>query len=169
MRSHRIGAYSFSNTTTIYLKTTYDEKELLSLPAQMNELGLFGWFYNDILKILDIKPKDKTKMIASLQKELSPQKMDSLANLLMNEQKKRYETNVIILLSHGANVHSLKGYALYSLWLDCNVSILDILINAGLDVNQHIANFDNETLLSLATRQEQEKVVQRLLAAGAKR
>lgn len=85
------------------------------------------------------------------------------------EQKKRYETNVIILLSHGANVHSLKGYALYSLWLDCNVSILDILINAGLDVNQHITNFDNETLLSLATRQEQEKVVQRLLAAGAKR
>lgn len=85
------------------------------------------------------------------------------------EQKKRYETNVSILLSHGANVHSLKGYALYSLWLDCNVSILDILINAGLDVNQHIANFDNETLLSLATRQEQEKVVQRLLAAGAKR
>ena len=85
------------------------------------------------------------------------------------EQKKRYETNVSILLSHGANVHSLKGYALYSLWLDCNVSILDILINAGLDVNQHITNFDNETLLSLATRQEQEKVVQRLLAAGAKR
>ena len=85
------------------------------------------------------------------------------------EQKKRYETNVSILLSHGANVHSLKGYALYSLWLDCNVSILDILINAGLDVNQHIANFDNETLLSLATRQEQEKVVQRLLSAGAKR
>lgn len=91
MRSHRIGAYSFSNTTTIYLKTTYTEKELLSLPAQMNELGLFGWFYNDILKILDIKPKDKTKMIAGIQKELSPQKIDSLANLLMNEQKKRYE------------------------------------------------------------------------------
>ena len=91
MRSHRIGAYSFSNTTTIYLKTTYTEKELLSLPAQMNELGLFGWFYNDILKILDIKPKDKTKMIAGIQKELSPQKIDSLANLLMNEQKKRDE------------------------------------------------------------------------------
>lgn len=91
MRSHRIGAYSFSNTTTIYLKTTYTEKELLSLPAKMNELGLFGWFYNDILKILDIKPKDKTKMIAGLQKELSPQKIDSLANLLMNEQKKRDE------------------------------------------------------------------------------
>lgn len=26
MRSHRIGVYSFSNTTTIYLKTTYTEK-----------------------------------------------------------------------------------------------------------------------------------------------
>ena len=91
MRSHRIGAYSFSNTTTIYLKTTYTEKELLSLPAQMNELGLFGWFYNDILKVLDIKPKDKTKMIASLQKELSPQKIDSLANMILYEQKKRDE------------------------------------------------------------------------------
>lgn len=91
MRSHRIGAYSFSNTTTIYLKTTYTEKELLSLPAQMNELGLFGWFYNDILKILDIKPKDKTKMIAGIQKELSPQKMDSLANMILYEQKKRDE------------------------------------------------------------------------------
>ena len=29
-----------------------------------------------------------------------------------------------------------------------------LLINAGLDVNQHITNFDNQTLLSLATRQE---------------
>lgn len=91
MRSHRISAYSFSNTTTIYLKTTYSEKELLSLPAQMNELGLFGWFYNDILKILDIKPNDKTKMIAGIQKELSPQKMDSLANMILYEQKKRDE------------------------------------------------------------------------------
>ena len=85
------------------------------------------------------------------------------------EQKKKYETNVSILLKHGANVHSLKGYALYSLWLDCNLGILDILINAGLDVNQRISKFDDETLLKLATRQEQEKVVQRLLAAGAKR
>ena len=91
MRSHRIGAYSFSTTTTIYLKTTYTEKELLSLPAQMNELGLFGWFYNDILKILDIKPKDKTKMIVGIQKELSPQKIDSLANMILYEQKKRDE------------------------------------------------------------------------------
>lgn len=89
MRSHRIDTYSFSNTTTIYLKTTYDEKELLSLPAQMNELGIFGWFYNDILKILDIKPNDKTKMIAGIQKELSPQKIDSLANMILYEQKKR--------------------------------------------------------------------------------
>lgn len=84
------------------------------------------------------------------------------------EQKKIYETNVSILLSHGANVHSLKGFALYSLWLNCNLDILDILINAGLDINQHISNFDNETLLSLATKQEQEKVVLRLLDAGAK-
>lgn len=89
MRSHRIDTYSFSNTTTIYLKTTYDEKELLSLPAQMNELGIFGWFYNDILKILNIKPNDKTKMIAGIQKELSPQKIDSLANMILYEQKKR--------------------------------------------------------------------------------
>ena len=56
------------------------------------------------------------------------------------EQKKRYETNVSILLKHGANVNNLKGYALYSLWLDCNLGILDILINAGLDVNQRISN-----------------------------
>lgn len=91
MRSHKTNAYSFSNTTTIYLKTTYDEKELLSLPAQMNELGLFGWFYNDILKILDIEPKNKTKMIANLQKEFSPKKIDNFANMLMNEQKMRDE------------------------------------------------------------------------------
>lgn len=84
------------------------------------------------------------------------------------EQKKKYETNVSILLKHGANVNNLKVYALYSLWLDCNLGILDILINAGLDVNQRISKFDDETLLNLATRQEQEKVVQRLLAAGAK-
>ena len=91
MRSHKTDAYNFSDTTTSYLKSSYDERELLSIPAQLNEIGLFGWFYNDILKVLDIEPQNRPKVISNIQKEYSPKQIDGMANYLLNEQKKRDE------------------------------------------------------------------------------
>ena len=51
MRSHMADRNGFSDMTVTYLKGSFDERELLSLPAKMGELGLFGWLYHEILTV----------------------------------------------------------------------------------------------------------------------
>ena len=73
MRSHIAGKRGFSDMTTTYLKSSFDERELLSLPYKMGELGLFGWLYNEILSAIDKTPEtDKEELIGAVREEIAP-------------------------------------------------------------------------------------------------
>lgn len=90
MRSHIVNSRGFANMTETYLKTSFDEKELLSIPAKMGEIGLFGWLYNEILIAVDgEKHNNKEELIEIIKEDVTPQKLEGYSNFLLNEQRKR--------------------------------------------------------------------------------
>lgn len=92
MRSHIAGKSGFSDMTATYLKSSFDERELLSLPAKMGEIGLFGWLYNEILMVMDEKSKlDKEELIGDIREVIVPVKLEGYSGYLLQEQKKRSE------------------------------------------------------------------------------
>lgn len=92
MRSHIVDKSGFSNMTATYLKSSFDERELLSLPARMGEFGLFGWLYNEILTAMDKKSKsDREKIIGVIREDIVPARLEGYSGYLLQEQKKRSE------------------------------------------------------------------------------
>ena len=92
MRSHIADKSGFSDMTTTYLKSSFDERELLSLPYKMGELGLFGWLYNEILTAIDKIPKtDKEELIGAVREEITPDRLEKYSGYFLQEQKKRSE------------------------------------------------------------------------------
>lgn len=92
MRSHIADKSGFSDMTVTYLKSSFDEKELLSLPARMGELGLFGWLYNEILTVMDEKPgPGREGLIGAVREEMPPVRLEKYSGYLLQEQKKRAE------------------------------------------------------------------------------
>lgn len=92
MRSHIAGKDGFSDMTTTYLKSSFDERELLSLPAKMGEIGLFGWLYNEILNAIEVKTEpDKEELIKVIRDDITPTKLEGYSGYLLQEQKKRSE------------------------------------------------------------------------------
>ncbi len=92
MRSHMADKSGFSDMTVTYLKSSFDERELLTLPLKMGELGLFGWLYNEILTAMDEKPETgKEEVIGAVREEIAPDKLEKYSGYLLQEQKKRAE------------------------------------------------------------------------------
>lgn len=94
MRSHMADRNGFSDMTVTYLKGSFDERELLSLPAKMGELGLFGWLYHEILTVMDEKTKTephREELIGGIREEITPARLEGYAGYLLQEQKKRSE------------------------------------------------------------------------------
>ncbi len=94
MRSHMADRNGFSDMTVTYLKSSFDERELLSLPAKMGELGLFGWLYHEILTVMDGKTKTephREELIGTIREEITPARLEGYAGYLLQEQKKRSE------------------------------------------------------------------------------
>lgn len=92
MRSHMADKSGFSDMTVTYLKSSFDERELLTLPLKMGELGLFGWLYNEILTAMDEKPDTgKEEVIGAVREEIAPDKLEKYSGYLLQEQKKRAE------------------------------------------------------------------------------
>jgi len=108
MRSHIAGKNGFSDMTTTYLKSSFDEKEILSLPAKMGELGLFGWLYNDILTAIEEKPEpDKEELIGTIREDITPTRLEGYSGYLLQEQKKRSEIMAEIMEYGGNNLKAL--------------------------------------------------------------
>ncbi len=108
MRSHIAGKSGFSDMTTTYLKSSFDEKELLSLPAKMGELGLFGWLYNDILTAIDEKPEsDKEELIGVIREDITPTRLEGYSGYVLQEQKKRSEIMAEIMEYDENNLKAL--------------------------------------------------------------
>lgn len=107
MRSHIADKSGYSDMTITYLKSSFDERELLSLPAKMGELGLFGWLYNEIITAIDEKPKtDREELIGVIREDIEPSRLDNYSGYLLQEQKKRSE---IIAEIMGYDMEDLKG------------------------------------------------------------
>lgn len=49
MRSHKMNCYNTSDSTNIYLKSTYDNKELHSISKSLFEKGAFGWLFDYVV------------------------------------------------------------------------------------------------------------------------
>ena len=108
MRSHIAGKRGFSDMTTTYLKSSFDERELLSLPYKMGELGLFGWLYNEILSAIDKTPEtDKEEIIGAVREEISPNRLEKYSGYLLQEQKKRAEIVAEIMEYDTADLREL--------------------------------------------------------------
>lgn len=141
MRSHIVGKSGFSDTTSIYLKSSFDEKELLSLPVKMGELGLFGWLYHEILTALNENPKcHEAELIGDIRNDVSPIKLNGYSNYLLQEQKKRNEI-IAEIIGHGKgglkelcvglqngthigrkdNIYCVKSSCIYPLSYDCEL------------------------------------------------
>ena len=92
MRSHIADKSGLSDMTVTYLKSSFDEKELLSLPAKIGELGLFGWLYNEILTAMDERYRsDREEVIGSIREDIAPARLEGYSGYLLQEQKKRSE------------------------------------------------------------------------------
>lgn len=93
MRSHIVDKSGFSDMTTTYLKSSFDEKELLSLPAKIGELGLFGWLYKEILSAINEEPKQGSieELIGAIREDIVPVRLEGYSKYLLQEQKKRAE------------------------------------------------------------------------------
>lgn len=93
MRSHIADKSGFSDMTTTYLKSSFDEKELLSLPAKMGELGLFGWLYKEILIAINEEDKQGNieELVGAIREDIAPVKLEGYSRYLLQEQKKRTE------------------------------------------------------------------------------
>lgn len=90
MRSHIAGKTGLSDMTTIYLKSSFDENELLCLPAKIGELGLFGWLYKEILSAINEEPKkEKEELIGGIREDIVPIRLEGYSRYLLQEQKKR--------------------------------------------------------------------------------
>ena len=108
MRSHIAGKSGFSDMTMTYLKSSFDEKELLSLPAKMGELGLFGWLYNEILTAMDEKHRpDKEELIGVIREDIAPVRLEGYSGYLLQEQKKRTEIVAEIMACGTENLKEL--------------------------------------------------------------
>ena len=108
MRSHIAGKSGFSDMTATYLKSSFDERELLSLPAKMGEIGLFGWLYNEILTVMDEKTKpDKEELIGVIRENIAPVRLEGYSGYLLQEQKKRSEIMEEIMGYEGDSLKEL--------------------------------------------------------------
>ncbi len=108
MRSHMADRNGFSDMTVTYLKSSFDERELLSLPAKMGELGLFGWLYHEILTVMDEKPKTHSEeLIGAIREEITPARLEGYSGYLLQEQKKRSEIVAEIMEYDGDSLREL--------------------------------------------------------------
>lgn len=96
-------------------------------------------------------------------------KKELLEALKKAEERQKESENIIrILVKHGANLDKVVRFYYNDLTSESGLSILDILIEGGLDVNEQIFDFKNDRMINWAARFGEKKVIKRLLDAGAK-
>lgn len=92
MRSHKTTMMGNSDTTTIYLHSTYDERESISMAKQIVDRGAFGWLYHELLEMSGNEKttfKENTNQIAELRKNVSPQQVETISSIVYSIAKER--------------------------------------------------------------------------------
>ncbi len=92
MRSHKISKMGNSNITTVYLHSTYDEKESVSMGKQSIDRGFFGWLYDRLLDAAGNKRstfKENTGLIAQIKEIIPAWKAEGISGALYGIVKER--------------------------------------------------------------------------------
>lgn len=92
MRSHKANMMGNSDTTTIYLHSTYDERESIGMAKQIVDRGAFGWLYHELLEMSGNEKttfKENTNQIVELKKHVSPQQIEAISGAMYNIAKER--------------------------------------------------------------------------------
>lgn len=85
MRSHKVTTMGVSDTTTIYLHSTYDERESVSMGKQIVDRGLFGWIYHMLIDLSeDVQHtfRENTGLIAEMTKNIPIQKVEAISKTM---------------------------------------------------------------------------------------
>ena len=92
MRSHKTSKMGNSNITKVYLHSTYNEKESVSMGKQSIDRGFFGWLYDRLLDLADNKRgtfKENTELIVQIKETLPAWKAESISGALYGIVKER--------------------------------------------------------------------------------
>lgn len=92
MRSHRTSKMGNANITKVYLRSTYNEKESVSMGKQSIDRGFFGWLYDRLLDLADNKQntfKENTELIVQMKETLPARKVESISGALYGAIKER--------------------------------------------------------------------------------
>ncbi len=92
MRSHKTSKMGNSNITKVYLHSTYNEKESVSMGKQSIDRGFFGWLYDRLLDLADNKQKtfkENTELIVQIKETLPAWKAESISGALYGIVKER--------------------------------------------------------------------------------
>lgn len=92
MRSHKTSKMGNSNITTVYLHSTYDEKESVSMGKQSIDRGFFGWLYDKLLDMAGSKLrtfKENTELIAQIKEVIPAWKAEGISGALYGIVKER--------------------------------------------------------------------------------
>lgn len=85
MRSHKVTTMGTSDTTTIYLYSTYDERESVSVGKQIIDRGLFGWIYHTLIDLSgDVQHtfKENTVLISEMTKNIPVRKVEAISKAM---------------------------------------------------------------------------------------
>ena len=85
IRSHKTTVMGNGDTTTVYLRSTYDERETLSIGKQIIDRRAFGEVYHRLLVAAgEEKPtfRENTSLIAAMRKNIPLQKAEGISGVL---------------------------------------------------------------------------------------
>lgn len=92
MRSHKIPVSGHADVTTVYLRSTYDERETISMGKQNIDRGMFGWLYDRLIEMAGCRRdsfKENTELIAKMKEAIPPQKAEGIAGAFYGILKER--------------------------------------------------------------------------------
>ncbi len=131
MRSHKTSAVGSANVTKVYLRSTYDDKESVSMGKQNIDRGFFGWLYDRLIDMADVKKstfKGNTELIVCLKESLPAWKAEELSGTLYGIVKER-EMLLSEIYSWGSNEIKEKAELLFSGRLLSRVEDVSCIMN----------------------------------------
>lgn len=125
MRSHKISYSNTSDTTKVYLKSTYDESELHSITTNLFEKGAFGWLFDYAISCFSEKEKINLKSYEiEVLEDTSDYLLNQNTNKVLNELMSYTKDELVKILngeraSKQENVYCIKNYCDKNLQNEC--------------------------------------------------
>lgn len=92
MRSHKASKTGNADVTTVYLHSTYDDRESVTMGKQVIDRGAFGYVYDRLLELSGDKKgtfRENTELIAKMQKLIPVEVIEGISGTLHNITRER--------------------------------------------------------------------------------